>query len=254
MTQKQNVKFKIILIMLLLTSSIFINNPVSSMSAIEWDKDKLRVDGITLRHKRVINFTHSADVSSLDIDSHHGEYNIFGGDEFNLTVTIYEKKEDDVFLTFEDGYLKAKSRSDSPCAIGSIKGTIPNGINLIIDSGAGNFNLSNFNGLDIDLDIGAGKIDIENCNAENIIIDCGVGSITLSTAKTKSIDIDCGTGSIKFNDVLSKNIKADTGVGAISATDCTIEKANFDTGIGSISTDNCQIKHKNFSTGLGHID
>ncbi len=221
---------------------------------IDWEKEKVKVDNVWLRHKRVISFTHSADVSKLDVDSHHGEYKLTGGSEFDLEVTIYEKKENDVFLTFEDGYLKAKSKSGSSCTIGSINGEIPNGINLIIDSGAGNLSLSNFNGLDVDLDIGAGKVNIDSCSIKNLDIDCGAGSMSFSLLKAQLIDIDCGTGSIKFTDVSAENIKADTGVGSISATDCVAENVDFNTGIGSINTDNCQFKNKDFSTGLGHID
>jgi len=217
------------------------------------DSDKVRVKGVLLEHKRTIQIKDAKNYEKFTADVHHGNIELAGGRIYDLEVEIYEKTPDDVTLILDDGNLTCKTKSGVPFAIGSIKGTVPNDIDLSIDSGAGNFQLNDFTGNNVDFDSGAGNVKFENCKVKNLTGDTGAGNVKISNLRAENIDIDTGAGNIRLTDVISRSIDCDTGVGNISATDCAAHNAYLDTGIGNVSISDCQFKEKDISTGLGKI-
>jgi len=221
---------------------------------VNFDSDnKVRVKGVLLENKRTIQIKDTKNYGKFNVDVHHGNIELAGGNAYNLEVEIYEKTPDDVTLTLDVGTLTCKTKSGAPFAIGSIKGTIPNDIDISIDSGAGNFQLNDFTGNNVDFDSGAGNVKFENCKVKNLTGDTGAGNVKISDLRAENIDIDTGAGNIRLTDVISRSIDCDTGVGNISATDCAAHNVYLDTGIGNISISDCQFKNKDISTGLGKI-
>jgi hypothetical protein len=218
-----------------------------------FNDDKAKVNGVVLEYKRTVQITDTKNYGKLDADVHHGNIELTGGSIYDLEVEIYEKTPDDVTLILDNGTLTCSTKSGEPFAIGSIKGTIPNEIDILMDSGAGNFQLNDFTGNDVDLDLGAGNVEISGCEIKNLTGDTGAGNVILSDLRTEDIDIDTGAGNILLIRVISRNIDCDTGVGNISATDCASHNVYLDTGIGNVSISDCQFKRKDISTGLGRI-
>ena len=246
MIKAKFLKLKIIIILFIFLFSL------SACKEIHFD-NKVRVNGVLLANKRTIPIRDSKNYGRFNADIHHGNIELNGNSIYDLEVEIYEKTPDDVTLTLSNGILTCKPKSGEPFAIGSIKGTIPNDIDISIDSGAGNFQLNDFTGNNVDFDSGAGNVKFENCKVKNLTGDTGAGNVKMSDLRAENIDIDTGAGNIKLTNVISRSIDCDTGVGNISATDCAAHNIYLDTGIGNISISDCQFKNKDISTGLGKI-
>lgn len=240
-------KLKILCIILIALSFL------TACIEVHFDSDKAKVKGVVLEHKRTIQIKDTKNYGKFNADVHHGNIELAGGSIYDLEVEIYEKTPDDVTLTLDNGILAGKTKSGVPFAIGNIKGTIPNNIEISIDSGAGNFQLNDFTGSNVDFDSGAGNVRIENCNIKNLTGDTGAGNVKMSDLRAENIDIDTGAGNIKLTKIISRSIDCDTGVGNISATDCAAHNIYLDTGIGNVSISDCQFKNKDISTGLGKI-
>ncbi|MCK4339186.1 MAG: DUF4097 family beta strand repeat protein [Candidatus Cloacimonetes bacterium] len=251
-----NTKFKTIIIFIGLF--IFLNTLSGCIEiSIDTDKlvsdDKVKVKGVVLKHKRTIQIEDSKNYGKFKAEVHHGNVEIAGGSSYSLEVEIYEKTEDDLVLTLKDGILTGETKSGKPFAIGNIKGTLPNDINVTIDSGAGNVKFSDFNGQNFNLNVGAGNFNIRNCDLNNIIANTGAGNVSFEKLNCKNIDFNTGVGNIELSEVSSEEIDCNSGVGNIKAYNSVAEDVEFSTGIGIISISECQFKNKDISTGLGRI-
>ena len=252
----KNTKFNTIIIFT--AFFIFLNSLTGCVeTSTDTDKhifnDKVKVKGVVLKHKRTIQIEDAKNYGKFEVEVHHGNLEIAGGKNYSLEVEVYEKTENDLVLTFKDGILTGKTKSGKPFAIGNIKGTLPNSINVTIDSGAGNVNFSDFNSQNFNLNLGAGNINIKNCDLNSIIANTGAGNIDIDELNSQNLDINTGAGNIELSEVSSTEIVCNSGVGNIKAYNSVAEDVEFSTGIGNISTSDCRFKKKDLSTGLGRV-
>lgn len=126
---------------------------------------------------------------------------------------------------FDDGFMGWGSD-----AYIALRISVPTGIAVTIDDGAGSIDVFDVKG-DINIDDGSGSIEIRN--AANVKIDDGSGSVKVSEAHGDVSIVD-GSGSIKIRGV-SGSVTVDDGSGSISVSDVEQDLVITDDGSGGQS-------------------
>lgn len=122
---------------------------------------------------------------------------------------------------------------------------IPEKMNLILDTGAGNITVNGIKG-SLDIESGAGNVSITDIEGD-ITVATGAGNMKFRKI-TGSVDADTGAGNLSFFNITG-DIAADCGAGNITIDTCN-GYVDVDTGIGNIDVSGVKRKVK-ANTGLG---
>lgn len=203
-------------------------------------------------NESLINREVSSNIESLELDIDYGEVYIKEGDEFNIKVSNYYKR--NININEKNGLLSISSDNDHFRTFGvnlfgvnnwqghKIIITLPRdfiGRNIDLTLGAGKMEAEKLVAKEISLDVGAGTADVRELIAyEEADLTVGAGAITINKIDGNNVDIDCGVGEIQINDgkIFGKN-QIDCGVGSIELRlDGDINDYNYyiDSGIGNV--------------------
>lgn len=219
-----------------------------------FDGDKVRVKGITLEHSRTITLTDNGKYKTFIVEAHSGNITLEGGQSYDLEIKIWEKYENDVTLTIQNGKLVGETASGKPFAISTIEGIIPINTTLDIETGAGNIMINDMEGKDFEVETGAGNLSFDNCNFTEMEFSTGAGNINVTNIKTDSIEMNTGAGNILIKSLVAIELDCNTGVGNIDIFNSTSKNADCNSGIGNISVSESQFERHDFNTGIGKIN
>jgi hypothetical protein len=217
----------------------------------------VRVDGVKLKHKRVVELEARLD-RRLVIESAVGDIELHGvdGDDARLEVEIWERYPDDVEVAIEDGEIVLRSRDHEPCVIGRVFGTIPAGIDLEIETGCGDVDLIDMaRGHEIDVETGLGDITLQDIGGyRSIDASTGKGDIRLGPAEgLEDVELETGMGGIKIREAEVEELAVSSGFGSIHFLDCTFGSVSGSTGFGDVSFKRTRYDDSDISTGFGRV-
>ena len=110
--------------------------------------------------------------------------------------------------------------------------TIPDGLEVAVNSGSGDIDLSDTSG-DVTINTGSGDVEIDTQDGD-ISVNTGSGDVRLTSGKG-NVNINAGSGDIRIVDSYAE-FSVNTGSGDISARDITIAgKSSFNSGSGDAS-------------------
>ena len=241
-------KFLRALIILVLVPLVF------ASCEINFDGNKVRVKGITLEHSRTITLTDNEKYETFAVEASSGNIELKGGQSYDLEVKIWEKYENDVTLSIQNGKLEGETASGKPYVIASVKGIIPENSSIDIETGAGNISISDIDGKDFEVETGAGNMTFENCNFTYMDFSTGAGNIVVTNVITDIIEINSGAGNILIKSLTAVEIDCNTGVGNIDVFNSTAEQADCNSGIGNISVSESHFDRHEFDTGIGKVN
>jgi DUF4097 and DUF4098 domain-containing protein YvlB len=200
-------------------------------------EENMTVDGSKLEHTGEILLDESFANDHLKVSGGIAGIELGGVAETQARIRVKyrEFEPSDAIITLSEGQIKTDSKSGKPVLITSISGTIPNNLNLFIESGTGSVKVSDMQQIALlDVDSGTGKVDLQNIQSKAIILDTGTGSVNLDQCVAVSAEINTGTGSISLRDSYIESAEVDTGTGSIYLNDSTIVKHDFNSGTGKI--------------------
>jgi len=241
-------KFLKVLIILVLVPLLF------ASCEIHFDGDKVRVKGITLEHSRTITLTDNGKYNTFTVEATSGNIALESGQSYDLEIKIWEKYENDVTLSINNGKLVGETASGKPFAIATIEGIIPTNTSLDIETGAGNIMINDMDGKDLEVETGAGNLDFDNCNYANIDFSSGAGNIMVNNVQTNIIEMSTGAGNILIKSLTAVELDCNTGVGNIDIFNSTAKNADCNSGIGNISVSESQFERHDFNTGIGKVN
>ncbi|MBN2016676.1 MAG: DUF4097 family beta strand repeat protein [Candidatus Cloacimonetes bacterium] len=221
---------------------------------IRFDGDKIRVKGITLEHSRVITLTDSKTYDTFTVEAHSGNISLKGDSSYQLEVKVWERYENDVMLSLENGKLVGETASGKPFAIASIEGIIPSKSSIDIETGAGNILIDNIEGKAFEVESGAGNLNFSNCTYPFMEFSTGAGNIMVTNAETDAIEMNTGAGNILIKSLITERLDCNTGVGNIDVYNSTAKVAECNSGIGNISVSESQFEKHDLNTGIGKIN
>ncbi len=222
-------KFLKVLILLVLIPLLF------ASCEIHFDGDKVRIKGITLEHSRTITLTDNEKYDTFIVEAHSGNIALEGGQSYDLEVKIWEKYENDVTLSIQNGKLVGETASGKPFAIATIEGVIPINTSIDIQTGAGNIMISDMEGKEFEVETGAGNINVTNIKTNNIEINTGAGNILIKSLIAIELECNAGVGNIDVFNSTAKNADCNSGIGNISVSESQFERHDFNTGIGKVN-------------------
>ncbi|MDD3050620.1 MAG: DUF4097 family beta strand repeat-containing protein [Candidatus Cloacimonetes bacterium] len=263
----RNLKF---LLVIIITASML--NAMSKRIVIS--------NGDNLKYERSENLNTIYKEKSFKIDVGSGTVNVNGNDEglIDLEVTFFEYEPRDAELSISHGKIEYKTKSDKQISISSITGTVPNGVDLVIDTGSGSVILTDYGKSSaLMIDTGSGSIKVSNISdVKDVIFDTGSGDIIIENlisserlhADTGSGDViadnvqiseraifDTGSGVVRINRIMAipGSVTCDTGSGSVYIRDSSIGLLRADTGSGDVIIDNSIIENRDISTGSGEV-
>jgi hypothetical protein len=230
----------------------------SSKSIKHFGRDHIRVDGVKLEHRREVEVKGPL-TDLLEIESGLGDIEIIGvsGNEARLTIEIFEYKPDDVHVELrEDGRVVLRSDGDHPAAIGRVYAEVPRGIDLLLETGLGDIEISDMqDGGTIEVATGMGGITIAQVNGyREIDAASGKGDIRLGPCDgLDRVDMATGMGGIKVKNSRIEDLDVSSGMGSIRFLDCDLGFVSGGTGMGSVHFKRTKYRESDVSSGLGRV-
>lgn len=222
-----------------------------------WDDDHMRVDGVKLEHKRMVEIEGDAD-GRLELESALGDMEIRGvpGNTVRLRVEIHEAEPGDISVELSHGRLRLTSASDNPGAIGDVWAEVPADLDLELSTGYGDMDVSSMNGSRrIILETGLGTITAEDLEGvEELEMSTGKGDLRLGPVKSMQMaDLSTGMGGIKVRDAQVEELEVGSGMGGIDFLDCDLGLVSGGTGMGKVRFKRTEYRRSDVSSGWGGV-
>lgn len=225
--------FLLIIILVLLTISLFIFIPSYFSSNQQEAKVTKKIDTIELDISNVKTkvITNNKDKVEAKLKGHG-----------NIHVS---KKGDTIEVEYRRPWFRFFNIFNRTELTISISENFNN--DLVLHIGSGNINFTNMKQMDLnklDIDLGSGHIDftnIEKIKLNSLSIDVGSGNTDFTNVgemDIKELDIDVGSGNLSFNSIQSVNSQIDISSGNIQIHALHNKKLNLD-----LSSGNVHIKH-----------
>lgn len=195
-------------------------------------------------------------VDDLDISVATTDFNIKLGDEYKIETNnkyvTFGMKKDKLVVKEKSHFVTNDSKTTTTLYIPY--DTKFN--NVVIDTGAGKVNISDFSCDYLDLDLGAGIVNINNITTQNTNLDAGAGKLVIDNSILNNADLDLGVGEVVINSTITGKSKIDCGVGALylnlTGDNYTIKGSK---GVGSFKINNKNIKdNETYGNGSNIID
>ena len=197
----------------------------------------LYADDVPLRYERWVKVESVPTKEVLQMGTSSGPISISSGDAPEACVIeahLFSEVEGDGTVGFEGGKLKATSATQHGVAINGIRGSVPAGSDLEIDTGTGELTLGEFKGGNVELTTGTSFVVAKACTV-------------------KSLAIDTGTGDIEVTDLTSPSLRISSGTGDAALSGCKVDQLQFESGTGDLTIDASQFKRSTLESGTGDI-
>ena len=201
----------------------------------------VRVNGVNLKYRNSASLSQSYEDNNLEIQGGTISIDLKGHSkpQADLQVEYWEYEPGDATIILKKGKISWESKSKKPVSLTRISGSIPEGLNLTIESGTGETKLDAMKGnQSISIDKGTGRTEISNSQFNQLNIDSGTGYVTLINTNISKGSIDTGTGSVNLKNCVIEDALIETGTGNIVIEKSKINKQNFKTGTGKVMTNN----------------
>ena len=199
----------------------------------------VRVNGVNLKYRNSASLSQSYEDNNLEIQGGTISIDLKGHSkpQADLQVEYWEYEPGDATIILKKGKISWESKSKKPVSLTRISGSIPEGLNLTIESGTGETKLDAMKGnQSISIDKGTGRTEISNSQFNQLNIDSGTGYVTLINTNISKGSIDTGTGSVNLKNCVIEDALIETGTGNIVIEKSKINKQNFKTGTGKVMT------------------
>ncbi|MFT7465143.1 MAG: DUF4097 and DUF4098 domain-containing protein YvlB [Pseudohongiellaceae bacterium] len=218
---------------------------------------ELYVDDVLVEnHQEIEVAIDGVQFSELKLSVPTGLINVEGipGEEGHLILDLYTEFEGDGTVSLEGGRLKARSNARGKVLINGIRGTIPAGMSLEIDTGTGQVLVSGLLGSgNVELESGTGPVRFVDCEIDSLDISSGTADIRLQGVHAKLLEVNSGTGDFVAKDCHFVRLRGDSGTGDFSLTKSQVDDAHFESGTGDVRLMDTVITHIRASLGTGDV-
>ena len=201
----------------------------------------VRVNGVNLKYRNSASLSQSYEDNNLEIQGGTISIDLKGHSkpQADLQVEYWEYEPGDATIILKKGKISWESKSNKPVSLTRISGSIPEALNLNIETGTGETKLDAIKGnQSISVDKGTGRTEISNSQFNQLTINSGTGYVTLINTSISKCSIDTGTGSVNLKNSVIEDAMIETGTGDIIIEKSKINKQNFTTGTGKVITHN----------------
>ncbi|MDD2543977.1 MAG: DUF4097 family beta strand repeat-containing protein [Candidatus Cloacimonetes bacterium] len=227
-------------ITLFLIIFLMLGLPACQISCNGVSEDNTVLDGYRLNHTGEIELNESYTGNLLELSGGVAGMELNGVTEprARILVKYKEYEPSDAIITLSEGKIKTESKSGKPVLLTSITGTIPNNLNLNIETGTGSVKLSDMQRVSmLNIETGTGRVDLRNIQSKALNLDTGTGSVNLDKCVAVTAEINTGTGSINLKDSYIESAEVESGTGGLYLKNSTIVKQDFDSSTGKIHQD-----------------
>lgn len=218
---------------------------------------QLYVDEVLVEHHREVEVAlDAAQIGELSLSVPTGLINLEGvpGQQGHLILDVYTEIEGDGEVFMAGGKVKLRSTLRGKLIINGVRGSIPAGMSLDIDTGTGQVLLTALQNADtVEVDTGTGPVRLVDCKVGNLDVDSGTADIRLEGVHGALFDVDTGTGDVVLQDCHFDQLRGDTGTGDFLLTMSQIDSGRFNSGTGDVRLVDTIITHIRASLGTGDV-
>ncbi|MEN6444506.1 MAG: DUF4097 family beta strand repeat-containing protein [Candidatus Cloacimonas sp.] len=199
------------------------------------------VDGVNLKYKNSVSLSQRYEDDNLKIEGGTLSVDLKGQSkpQADLQVEYWEYEPGDATILLKKGKISWETKSNKPVSLTRITGSIPEGLNLTIESGTGETKLDAIKGnQSVLIDNGTGRTEISNSQFNQLNVNSGTGYVTLINTTINKCSIETGTGSVNLKNSVIENAEIETGTGDLVIDKSKINKQNFTTGTGKVRIQN----------------
>ena len=242
--------------LLLPACSQMVTHGFNGMAIAERD-GLLYVDEVLVEHHREVEIALDAEqIGELSLGVATGLISLEGvpGQQGHLILDVFSELEGDGEVYLAGGKVKLRSTLRGKLIINGVRGSIPAGMSLDIDTGTGQVLLTTLHGAEsVVIETGTGPVRLVDCKIEVVEIDSGTADIRLEGVHAALFDVDTGTGDVVIQDCHFDRLRGDTGTGNFLLTMSQIESGRFNSGTGDVRLVDTIITHIRASLGTGDV-
>lgn len=218
---------------------------------------QLYVDEVLVGFHREVPVDLDGDrIGELQLSVATGLIDIVGmpGRQGHLVVDLYSEFEGDGDVSLAGGKLKARSTQRGKLFINGIRGSVPAGMSLAVDTGTGQVLITGLQGADsVDIDTGTGPVRLVDCDVGALDIDSGTADIRLEGVSAELLDVDTGTGDVAVENCHLARLRGNSGTGNFLLVESQVDDGRFDSGTGDVRLVDTVITHIRVSLGTGDV-
>lgn len=220
---------------------------------VELNDDVLSVDGVELHHSHWVDATlAAAPGESLHVNTANGPVVLDGvAGQGRFRALVWSEYEGDGSVSIEKGELVAQGHG--AVLIDEVRGTLPAGVALRVNSSCGAIQLNDFAGATgLDANSGTGDVRLNGCSG-SVRVQTGTGDVLVMSGTGPQLDIDSGTGDIECTGANFDQVHLSSGTGDLTVSGCAIKRLQADSGTGDATIRGGKIEELHHSLGVGEI-
>jgi DUF4097 and DUF4098 domain-containing protein YvlB len=228
----------------------------SSYGSVSERGGVLYLDDTPLEFEREVEISQAFLGSELRLATQTGDIDVTGSDsdEFSLVIDLFTEFEDDGEVRLENGQFKTSSLLQGEVLINGIRGTVPAGASLHVQSGTGRIVVRGLSsGQDLDVDTGTGSVFVNGGVLGSVRVNTGTGDLRLDGIEAEYLKVSSGTGHVVAQGCRLDEVVGDSGTGDFIFKACQVEDANMSSGTGDVDLDDTLVTRLKTSLGTGDV-
>ncbi len=190
------------------------------------------------QHNAEIRITEAFSYGSLILSTGTASLDLRGvaSDMVDLLITYKEHEPSDAVLSLTRRGIETETKSGKNVLITSISGTVPENLDIFVNTGTGAVNLKSI------------------YHSATIEVKSGTGAVDMSDIQSvKRVKVNSGTGRFRLEEADIDELLVTTGTGSVTLIGSKIDYASIDTGTGSIRLEKTAIAEQELHTQTGRI-
>ena len=219
---------------------------------------RLFMDGAPVDFHREVNLQGElAGPVRLRLSSATATVDVVGGpgSSYELVVDLYTEYEGDGVVELVDDQLVASSEMDGAVLVNGIRGRLPEGVSLEIETGTGDIYVTSFVGTNVVLDLksGTGNVQVASCNVGEVVVDSGIGDVRATESVARQAVVHMATGSLAAKACEIGVFVGDSGTGDFLFQSSRLDEARFVSGVGDVRLTDTLVSELSSSLGTGRV-
>ncbi|RKY20550.1 MAG: hypothetical protein DRQ55_07340 [Planctomycetota bacterium] len=229
---------------------------MSIASSVSEHGGVLYLDDVALEFEREIELTGVLDSSELRLSTHMGSIAVTGttDGEVALVLVLHTEFEGDGEVSLSAGALKASSLQGGKLLVDSIRGTIPMGTSLHVQSGTGRIVIRDMDAqADLDVDSGTGNVFVSGGAVHALKVSTGTGDVRLDNLRAETVRLSSGTGRMAIEHCHIGSIRGESGTGEFVFRNSEVDRADLTSGTGDVRLLDTLVSKLESSLGTGDV-
>jgi DUF4097 and DUF4098 domain-containing protein YvlB len=230
----------------------------SALGGVSVENGTVTMDGVRLEHERWVDVTlDAAGADPLTVATVSGPIELKGDPSGGcaLSVHVHSQVEGDGEVHIAAGTLAVRSQHGGKVFINGVRGSVPAGIGLTLDTASGNVSIEGAaKGRAIDVDTASGDVVVTGSEPASIRIDTASGNTRIEGSSSAALSADTASGDVSVVGGTWGTILLDGASSDLNLTGCEVEQVTLDAASGDLVISGGHCKKAVLDTASGDIE